>query len=278
MLTIKSALAEAVDRLQSCTASSLLDAEVLLCKTLEKNRSYLRAWPERELTHAQSRHFRELIIQRQQGRPVAYLTGIREFWSREFKVTQDVLIPRPETELLVELSLDLLPEDRPCQILDLGTGSGIIAVTLAAERPQANVVATDLSQAALSIAKENAERHHVSNVCFIQSDWFENIPSNQFDLIVSNPPYIAGNDPHLSAGDLRYEPVTALSSGENGLKDIAHIVRNTLVRLKKNAYLVLEHGYNQKLEIQSMFRDCGFRNVTTRSDLSNLPRVTYGQY
>lgn len=278
MPTITAALTEAVNRLQTSTDSPLLDAEILLCLALEQSRSYLRAWPERKLTQTQHRYFFELIAQREHGLPVAYLTGVREFWSREFKVTPDVLIPRPETELLVEISLELIPPGQPCQILDLGTGSGIIAITLAAERPQGHVMATDLSPTALLIATENAKRHQVSNVSFIQSDWFAKIPSNQFDLIVSNPPYIAENDVHLSEGDLRYEPVTALIAGEDGLHDIKHIAINAREQLKKNAYLALEHGYNQKHEVQAIFRDCGFRNIKTLADLSKQPRVTYGQY
>jgi release factor glutamine methyltransferase len=277
MPSIQAVLTSAVNRLQSHTESPLLDAEILLCHVLEKNRSYLRTWPERELTRQQNIAFTDLLRQREQGRPIAYLTGTKEFWSREFMVNPDVLIPRPETELLVDLSLNLIDYDKPCRILDLGTGSGIVAITLAAERPLANIIATDSSPTALAVAQENAKRLQVNNVIFIESNWFDNIPQQPFDLIVSNPPYIAETDPHLNQGDLRFEPRFALVSDDLGLKDIKAIVSFAHQWLSPNAYLMLEHGYNQSAAVQALLHDFSYQNIDSFSDLSGHPRVTRGQ-
>jgi release factor glutamine methyltransferase len=254
----------------------MLDAEVLLCHCLNKNRSFLRAWPEHQPDSQQIAQFQLLIEQRSQGTPVAYLTGQREFWSRNFKVSPDVLIPRPDTELLIELSLSLLPTDRPRKIIDLGTGSGIIAVTLAAERPLAKVFATDLSSAALEVARYNAEQLHTSNISFLHSNWFDNIKETDFDLILSNPPYIAATDPHLSEGDVRFEPSSALISPENGLKDIRQLARQARLHLKDHGRLLVEHGYNQQTEVQAIFNELGYQQVNTHTDLSGNPRVTSG--
>ncbi|MBM4207674.1 MAG: peptide chain release factor N(5)-glutamine methyltransferase [Gammaproteobacteria bacterium] len=277
-ITLQSALTEAIARLGSTSGTPQLDAEILLCTVLGKDRSFLRTWPERELDIAHYAAFDTLINRRRQGQPIAYLTGSREFWSREFIVTPDVLIPRPETELLIEHCLELIPFNQSVNIVDLGTGSGIIAVTLAAERPQANLVAVDISAAALQVAKMNAARHGVDRIRFYQSNWLKQIPPGLFDVIISNPPYIAADDPHLQQGDLRFEPQTALTSGADGLKDIRIIAKSASNRLNKGGFIVFEHGYDQGLAAQELLKSLNFSYVQTINDLAGQARVTSGQY
>lgn len=268
---------QAATELLTESASAALDAEVLLCLVLQKQRSYLRTWPEQDLPANLALQFWALIEQRQQGTPIAYLTGYREFWSRDFLVTPDVLIPRADTELLIELCLALIPTDKPCKIIDLGTGSGIIAITLAAERPLAELTGTDLSLAALAIAKANAAHHQITNVQFYQSDWFASVPDGSYQLIVSNPPYIAEHDEHLQLGDLRFEPRSALSAAESGLADIRMITKQAYPRLESGGYLLIEHGYDQQQQVQRIFNDCHYQQIQTITDLAGLPRVSYGQ-
>ncbi len=278
MHSIKSVLTKAASTLASVSDSALLDAEVLLCQALNQPRSHLRAWPDKLLQPKQLAMFRTLLTQRQQGTPVAYITGNREFWSRDFQVTADVLIPRPDTELLIELSLKVIPADEPVRIIDMGTGSGIIAITLAAERPHAQISAIDFSLAALRIAKLNADNHHISNIQFYHSDWFANVPNGKFNLIISNPPYIAEDDPHLQQGDVRFEPQTALSAPEQGLADIKVIADTARNYLEPCGHLLIEHGYNQQQQVQTLFRNLHYDNVQTYLDLSGQPRVSYGQF
>ena len=275
-MQLNAAIRAATERLTD-SDSAVLDAEVLLCLVLQKQRSYLRAWPNLDLPADLALQFWALIEQRNLGTPIAYLTGSREFWSRDFLVTPDVLIPRADTEQLIELCLDLLPTDKACKIIDLGTGSGIIAITLAAERPLAALTGIDLSLAALTIAKANADKHHISNVQFYQSDWFASVPEGTYQLIVSNPPYIAEDDEHLQRGDLRFEPRSALSSAESGLRDIRMIANDAYLRLDDGGYLLIEHGYDQQQSVQRIFNDCHYQHVQTITDLAGLPRVTYGQ-
>jgi release factor glutamine methyltransferase len=278
MQDIQSALTEASRILAESSDSPELDAEILLCLILEKNRSYLRSWPKKQL-HAQQRlQYKTLLKQRQQGTPIAYITGQREFWSREFKVSPDVLIPRPDTELLIELSLPLISKDKSCKLIDLGTGSGAIAVTLATERPYAQVIATDSSEAALKIAKQNADHYHCRNLRLVHSFWFEQIADTDFDLVVSNPPYIASNDLHLQQGDLRFEPQSALVSEDNGLKDISLIAESACKHLKEGGFLLIEHGYNQQPQVQAIFESFDYANIQTHTDLGGNPRVTIGQW
>ena len=275
---INSVLYEAARALAACSDSAVLDAEVLLCLTLNKERSYLRAWHDKELQPEHTAKFWTLIQERLKGIPIAYITGNREFWSRDFHVTPDVLIPRPDTELLVELSLKLIPPDKPIKIIDLGTGSGIIAITLAAERPHAHVSATDFSLAALRIAQLNANKHHTNNIQFYQSNWFANVPDALFNLVISNPPYIAENDRHLKQGDIQFEPQTALCAAEEGLSDIKIIADTARKRLEPGGHLLIEHGYDQQHPVQAIFKDFHYDNVQTVTDLSGQPRVTYGQF
>lgn len=278
MRSIKSALTEAAGTLTLISESALLDAEILLCLTLNQPRSHLRAWPDKILQPEQLSAFGILLEQRQKGMPIAYITGNREFWSRDFQVTPDVLIPRPDTELLIELSLDLIPSDAPFKILDLGTGSGIIAITLAAERPHALLSAADFSLAALRIAQLNADKHRISTIAFYQSDWFAGVPDTKFDLIVSNPPYIAEDDSHLQQGDVRFEPQTALCAAEQGLSDINTIATAARYYLEPCGHLLLEHGYNQQRQVQALLTDLHYDNIQTYTDLSGQPRATYGQW
>ncbi|MFA6053529.1 MAG: peptide chain release factor N(5)-glutamine methyltransferase [Methylobacter sp.] len=278
MHSIKSVLAAAANALASSSDSAALDAEILLGLTLDKERSHLRAWPDKQLESDQINAFLSLVQRRQQGTPIAYITGSREFWSRDFHVTPDVLIPRPDTELLIELSLKLIPKDKTVKIIDLGTGSGIIAITLAAECPSAEVSAADFSLPALRIAQLNAGKHNVSRINFYHSDWFTNIPVSQFSLIVSNPPYIAEDDSHLQQGDVRFEPQTALRAAEQGLGDIRIIAGAARSYLEHGGHLLIEHGYNQQQQVQAIFQDFHYDNVQTYTDLSGQPRVTYGQW
>lgn len=276
MTTIQNAIDSAVQKLACTSDSARLDAEVLLAFILDKNRGYLRAWHNKILDLQVISHFEMLISQRQQGFPIAYLTGSREFWSREFFVSPDVLIPRPDTEILIEHCLEKIPQNLPLHILDLGTGSGIIAITLACERTNAKIVAIDASDAALRIAHKNANFHNCHNVEFILSDWFSNVPKKKFDLIVSNPPYIAKDDKHLTQGDVRFEPQSALVAAENGLHDIFEIAQNARNYLVSEGLLLFEHGYNQAQAVQEILKNMGFIDVQTHCDLAGQPRVTIG--
>jgi release factor glutamine methyltransferase len=278
MPCIKSLLKESTSLLEISSDSASLDAEILLCQILKKERSFLRAWPDIELQSKQTNQFWSLIKQRQQGTPIAYITGNKEFWSRDFHVNPDVLIPRPDTELIIELSLKLILDNKPIKIIDLGTGSGIIAITLAAERLQADISATDLCLAALSIAKLNARKHDINNIKFYQSNWFANVPPIKFNLIITNPPYIAEDDVHLTQGDIRFEPRSALCSGKQGLNDIIIIADTARNFLEPGGHLLIEHGYDQQNSVQSILKDYHYDFVQTATDLSGQPRVTYGQW
>lgn len=278
MTDIQTALSTATCSLGTVSDSAALDAEVLLCQVLSKPRSHLRAWPEKPLTDQQSTHFQLLLKKRQQGQPIAYITGHKEFWSRAFKVSSSVLIPRPDTELLIELSLALIADKASPRLIDLGTGSGIIAITLAAERPDLEIIATDISLPALKIAQQNATFHGVNNIQFVHSDWFSAVPATQFDLIISNPPYIAQYDPHLSEGDVRFEPEMALIAAEHGLKDISTLCQQARHYLKADATLLIEHGFDQQSAVKTLFDSFDYRNITPFTDLSNNPRVTTGQW
>ena len=278
MPCIKSLLKESTSLLEISSDSASLDAEILLCQILKKERSFLRAWPDIELQSKQTNQFWSLIKQRQQGTPIAYITGNKEFWSRDFHVNPDVLIPRPDTELIIELSLKLIPDNKSIKVIDLGTGSGIIAITLAAERLQADISATDLCLAALSIAKLNARKHDINNIKFYQSNWFANVPPIKFNLIITNPPYIAEDDVHLTQGDIRFEPRSALCSGKQGLNDIIIIADTARNFLEPGGHLLIEHGYDQQHSAQSILKDYHYDFVQTATDLSGQPRVTYGQW
>lgn len=276
MLTIEQVVSRSSETLRKTSDSPRLDAEVLLAFVLGKNRSYLRAWNDKVLENPVISEFETLISERLKGVPIAYLTGTREFWSRDFFVSPEVLIPRPDTEILIEQCLARIPTDLPFQILDLGTGSGIIAITLACERANAKILAVDASFGALEIAKKNAAFHQSNNVEFILSDWFSNVPPLKFDLIVSNPPYICETDEHLTQGDVRFEPTSALIARNQGLHDIFVITSHAKNYLTSNGQLIFEHGYNQAQEVQNILKYAGFINVQTYQDFSGNARVTTG--
>jgi len=272
---IASALGVARQQLNSVTDVPQLEAEVLLAFVLNKQRSYLHAWPEIILETAQQNHFFTLLNKRLEGEPIAYLVGHQEFWSLDLAVTPDVLIPRPETELLVELTLNLVDQ---AVVADLGTGSGAIALALAHEKPNWIVHATDASSSALQIAKHNAERLHISNVTFHQGNWCEALPLIKFNVIVSNPPYIAEDDVHLKTGDLRFEPRSALVSPEQGLKDITEIIYQAKNYLISGGMVLLEHGSEQAADVARIFEIAGYTNVNTHQDLAGLDRVTIASW
>lgn len=278
MIDIKTALQQASTTLEAASDSAYLDAEVLLAYVLLQTRTYLYTYPEAELTQAQWQTYQHLIDQRRQGLPIAYLTASREFWSLPLKVNADTLIPRPETELLVELTLRILADQSEAQILDLGTGCGAIALALASERSNWQITATDVSLGALQIAKENAAHLNLTKLCFYHSDWFEKIAAQpDFDAIVSNPPYIAAGDPHLAKGDLRFEPALALVSGEDGLQAIKHIIKHSIARLKPGGLLLLEHGYDQKSAVMSMLNEYGYLQSQCWQDWQGNNRVSGGR-
>jgi release factor glutamine methyltransferase len=253
------------------------EPELLLAHALGRPRSWLYAHGDGELDAAAAASFACLIARRRAGEPVAYLTGSRGFWRFDLQVTPATLIPRPETELLVELALARLPADRALQLADLGTGSGAIALALACERPRARVVATDASGDALAVARANAAALALPNVEFRHGDWCAPLAGERFDLIASNPPYIAQDDTHLQRGDLRYEPRAALASGPDGLDAIRAIVRAAPAHLQPGGHLLLEHGWDQGDAVRTLLCDCGFIGVETARDLEQRDRITLGR-
>lgn len=267
---------EAIKQLEAVSDSAHLDVELLLCSVINKDRSFLRAWPEHELNQQQLSSFQQLFKQRLQGKPIAHILGERGFWSLNLKVTTDTLIPRPDTERLVELALDIIPDNAQWKILDLGTGTGAIALSLAKEKSTCFITATDQSIAALDVAKQNAEDNKISNIKFIQSDWFTNLDNQQFDMIVSNPPYIKETDPHLQQGDVRFEPLSALTSGEDGLNDIRTIIKNSQQHLAEKGVLLIEHGYDQADAVCHLLSTESFTQVSNFIDDNGNPRVSIG--
>ena len=256
---------------------SAREVELLLSHALRRDRAWLRAHADDPLAAEDAVQFHALLLRRTAGEPLAYIIGRREFWSLDFTVTPDVLIPRPETELLIEFALQRIPQNAQADIADLGTGSGAIALALAHERPQARVLATDASAAAWMVARGNAERLGIRNVEFVRGDWCAGLAERKFDLIVSNPPYIADGDTHLAQGDLRFEPRTALASGADGLDAIRAIVRDALAHLKPGGWLLLEHGYDQGAPVRRLLEKCGFVEVFTALDLEGRERVSGGR-
>ena len=274
-LNIAIALKQAHQKLLSFSDTPLLDAEVLLADLLQVSRSYLFTFPERELTVAEITDFEKRIEQRQKNIPIAYIIGHKEFWSLDLIVTRDTLIPRPETELLVECVLQQIAGPKK-KVADLGTGSGAIALALAHERPSWEIHATDASFEALEIAKLNAARLKISNIIFHQGSWFAAFSFDEkFDVIVSNPPYIAPDDPHLES--LNDEPRSALTADENGLKELRHIIIHAKNYLQPGGHLLLEHGFMQANEIRNIFANIGYSDINTYQDLAGLDRVTGGR-
>ena len=246
-------------------------------RVLQKSRSWMIAHDDAYLVSDQSARFDALVQQRKNGQPMAYLIGEREFLGRMFLVSPAVLIPRPETELLVETGLACLGSQQSANVLDLGTGSGIIAISLACSRPGLTVMATDISEAALVVASANAATHHVQ-IEYRLGSWFQAVPVGmQFDLIVSNPPYIREGDQHLAEGDLRHEPRVALTDGADGLSAIREIADGVQRHLKPGGWLWVEHGYDQAEEVRSIFNQYGLRGIESKTDLAGIPRMTGGR-
>ena len=277
-MIISELLTEATGLLENSSDSARLDAEILLCHLLQKDRAYLITWPEKELDSLTVETYQQLIQRRLAGEPIAYITGQREFWSLNLSVNQHTLIPRPETELLVEHILELYPANSRIKLADLGTGSGAIALALASERPEWQIIATDQSAEAINIAEQNATQLKLNNIEFRQGSWFQPLTGELFDIIVSNPPYIADNDEHLRQGDVRFEPRSALSSGADGLDDIRQIADQARQYLHSAGLLIVEHGYDQQQEIQQIFNSLGYKQTLQLEDIAKKPRITLGYW
>ena len=254
-----------------------VDGRALLGHVLGRDRAWLIAHAGDSLDREQADAFFALAKRRRDGEPVAYLIGRREFWGLSFDVTPAVLIPRPETETLVEAALERLPGDRPLRVLDLGTGSGAVAIAIARERPLARVTATDVSSEALDVARANARRLQADNVAFMRADWYDSLGSERYDAIVSNPPYVAPDDPHLREGDLRFEPRLALAPRLDAMSALASIAGGAGRRLVEGGSLVVEHGYDQADAVVALFERCGFADVRSLRDLSGIRRVVAGR-
>ncbi len=275
MSTVRELLQDAAARIGG--DSPRADAELLLAHARGSARSRLLVDADDELASTVAAQFESLIVRRVAGEPVAYLIGRRGFWSLDLEVTPAVLIPRPETELLVEFALDRIPRERAARVLDLGTGSGAIALAIASERPLCQVVAVDASDAALAVAQRNAQHHALLNVRFVHGSWYRPLAGRRFDLIVCNPPYIAEHDPHLAAGDLRFEPRAALAAGHDGYDAIHAIVGGADAHLQPGAWLAIEHGYDQAASVCSLLRAAGLLAVAALRDLAGHERVSVGQ-
>lgn len=272
MTTIQQLLKQAESQLNNPEAKQ--ESEYLLSSICAISITQQHTYPDKPLTEQQLKNFNNAIKRRLDGEPIAHITGSRGFWDMELKVTPDVLIPRPDTECLVEQSLLRIPQKQSCQVADLGTGSGAIALAIARERSQCQITATDKSNAALQIAKENAEMLGVKNIDFICGSWLQPLRQLKFDIIISNPPYIPANDPHLQQGDLLSEPIDALVSGLDGLEDIEKIIANAKQNLKQDGYLLLEHGYDQYQKVSELFNKHGYKQVFTIKDHGGNERVT----
>ena len=274
--TIAELLSEGREKLAD-QAVAELEARLLLAHAMARNVGFLYAWPERAVSETAAERFHDLVLRRQTGEPIAHLVGSREFWSLELKVTPATLIPRPETERLVELALGLVPPYSDWSLLELGTGSGAIAIAVARERPGCNMTATDISAAALKIARENAATHQVNNIQFVAGSWFTPVEAHRFHCILSNPPYISDNDPSLARGDLRFEDRGALAAGEDGLDAIRHIINGARPQLETGGWLILEHGAEQREAIHGLFDQAGFDDIACHQDLAGLDRVSCGR-
>lgn len=272
--TIDQIIRQATQQLTASSPSARLDAEVLLMHVTGLARTALITHSHEHLSAENEERLHALLARRMRGEPVAYLTGRREFWSMEFHITPDVLIPRPETELLVEQALHCIPENEAWTIADLGTGSGAIALAIARERPCCRVLATDISPAALAVARANARQLAIASIEFRSGAWLAPLDGEMFDLIVSNPPYVAENDPHLTAGDLRFEPHGALVSGADGLDAIRRIAADARRCLKPGGWLLLEHGSDQRAAVRELLIVHGYRSIRQHVDLAGLDRVT----
>lgn len=277
--SIKGLLVESQQRLFALSDSAKLDCQLLLAHVLKKPVSYLLTWPEKQIKEDQLVHFQSLFERRLKGEPIAYLLEEKEFWSLTLKVAPSTLIPRPDTETLVELVLNQ-HDVTSLNCLDLGTGTGAIALALGVEKKQWTIDAVDYSHDAVALAKENVQRHQITNVNIYQSNWFNNISANKkFDVIVSNPPYIDAADPHLSQGDVRFEPLSALVANQQGLADIQHIATHARTFfVESGGAIYFEHGFEQALQVQHLLSELGYHQINTAQDLSGNDRITYATY
>ena len=274
-MQINDAIKYATRRLIS-SDSKRMDSEILLCSILKCNRVTLYTHAEKNLSELNKKKFEGLVNKRLKGYPIAYLTKQKEFWSHKLYIDETILIPRPETELLVEKTLELISIHSLNDILELGTGSGAIAIAIASEKPMLNIKATDIKTAALKIARHNTDSYKIKNIEFIKSDWFCNIKKYDYDLIVSNPPYISNNDPCLKNSGIKFEPTSALISGQDGLDDLKKIIQKSSYYLKNNGWLIVEHAYNQGVQVRKTFLENNFTATTIR-DYCELERITFGK-
>jgi len=277
-VTYKVLLTQAIDALADTSSSPTIDAEVLLQHVVKQSSAWLIAHNADLAITDHIEDYLKLIDRRAKGEPIAYMLGYKEFWSLKLKVNQHVLIPRADTETLVEQALLKLNKQMNYNMLDLGTGSGAIALAIAKERPLAQVIAVDSQPGALEVAESNAQTNKIENVRFILSDWFNDIPAIKFDLIASNPPYVEVNDSHLEQGDLRFEPNAALIGGGDGLDDIKKIISMAPSFLANGAHLLLEHGFDQYKLVEKLMLDAGFIEIENARDINDLPRCTTGKW
>jgi len=273
--TIAECLKQA-ELLAESSDSARIDIEVILCKALNKARAYLFTWPEKSLSESELKHFQVSLARRINGEPIAHIVGEKEFWTLTLKVNASTLIPRPDTELLVETALALLPDEAQT-LIDLGTGTGAIALALASERPKWSLLAIDQSAEAVALAEDNRRAHRLENVSVLQSDWFAQVGASDFNAIISNPPYIDAKDEHLQQSDVKFEPHSALVAGNEGYSDLEHIAGEAWPRLATGGWLLLEHGYQQAPHVKEILAKCRYKNISTREDLAGMPRVTIGQ-
>ncbi|MCC5858689.1 MAG: peptide chain release factor N(5)-glutamine methyltransferase [Ectothiorhodospiraceae bacterium] len=276
-MTLGELLRESASLLAGVSDSPRLDAELLGCHVLGVDRSLCFSRPEYPLSTREASAIRALLARRLAGEPVAYLLGRRGFWTLDLAVNPDVLIPRPETELLVERCLTHIPPASPRDLCDLGTGSGAIALALASERPECHITAVDRSEASLAVARSNGELCRL-RVEWLQGDWFAPLSGRRFHLIASNPPYVAEDDPHLEQGDIRHEPRQALVAGPDGLAALRLIIRQAPAHLRAGGWLVLEHGHDQAQAVRALLQGAGFTELACHRDLAGLPRISEGRY
>ncbi len=273
-MKVKDAIQFVISSIESDEAE--VDARYLLSFVLNKNFTWLKTWPDKILANVQIETLTRLIERRKKGEPIAYITGMKDFWTLSLKTNPSTLIPRPETELLVESALGFLENKDDAKILDLGTGTGAIGLAIASEKPNSQIVASDFHIGAVELAKKNAQLNNIDNIEILLSNWFSNITAREFDLIVSNPPYVEADDPHLQQGDLVFEPDTALIALDNGLSDIKIIVAQSKQFLLDGGALMIEHGFEQGKDVRDIYLKNGFRDVKTIKDWSSLDRITMG--
>jgi release factor glutamine methyltransferase len=275
-LTIRSVLAQTAARLDDVSESGRLDAEILLARAIDMPRSYLFAHPEDTIDDASAERLETTVQMRLSGEPMAYITGVKEFWSLELMVSPATLVPRPETEILVDRALREIPRDAACRILDLGTGSGAIALAIASDRPLCDVIAVDISPDALAVAQQNARQLTISNVSFLEGDWIEPVADQRFEVICSNPPYVAEGDEALAA--LAAEPMLALLSGNSGLDAIELLARDCVSIIADNGILFFEHGATQKDQVAQILKSYGWTSIQCYDDYAGHPRVTCAHF